>query len=487
MKKLMGFFSVFAMTIILCCQPQYVFATGDANAVADILNNQRYEGAIESIQSVTEVVDTGFTMFITFVAFFIISAAMLRNVLAGAYCAYPKFWDKVDAAHKEVQDTGWVQRIKGLTSSYQDINAGSLAKALLRILPNIKMLTDFEEESIEPKSYFIKAIPQMIFVIIIGVFIYNGYYRDTAAVVSNFGSELFKRVMLSADPISIYDRIAGASGRPEFASDSDKSDEGQLQNNIAEKCYSKIISTYSDVRGAANKSSLAQQLEAWVSTELGKCSQYASNHENWAYSFDVTMTVGKTNKAPGCTASQDGLKAICVFDSLPISNLNLDTTKEQGVDWHLNVTINFKKRAAASKVKAVNDLVFHWNGTQNKDKGTGVVTIDLPSATGDGRIKIYNQTGASKIGGVNVKLINDGKTVQFPNGLPQGKGTDGWSCSGIYYVDSTGKQHMVKKIIYGGSQDKNTLKSAEYGITAKYGEPVSTQGKSKTDNTESTK
>ena len=111
MKRITKYFGMFALAMLLFARPQVVYATSDANAVADILNNQRYEGAIESIQSVTEIVDTGFTMFITFIAFFIISAAMLRNVLAGAYCAFPKFWDKVDAAHKEVQDSGRVQRI----------------------------------------------------------------------------------------------------------------------------------------------------------------------------------------------------------------------------------------------------------------------------------------------------------------------------------------------------------------------------------------
>lgn len=476
MKRITKYFGMFALAMLLFARPQVAYATSDANAVADILNNQRYEGAIESIQSVTEIVDTGFTMFITFIAFFIISAAMLRNVLAGAYCAFPKFWDKVDAAHKEVQDTGWVQRIKGLTTSYQNINAGSFAKALLRLLPNIKMLTDFEEESIEPKSYFIKAIPQMIFVVIIGVFIYNGYYRDTAAVVSNFGSELFNRVILSADPISIYDRIAGASGRPEFASDSDKSDKGQLVNKISEKCYSKVISTYSDVKGAANKSSLAQQLEAWVNSNIDGCDTYATNHDNWAYSFDVTMTVGATNQATGIKKSTDGLKAAYVFNSLPISQLNLDTTKEQGVDWNLNVVVNFKKRAAASKTKTVNDLVFSWHSS--KTTANNKVTLKLPTTT-DGKLVVAKTAGSSKIGGKPVTCNSDYTVFTFPEGLPSGKE---WSCSGVYYKDSTGKQHMVKTIKWTNSNGTSKVSSAEYGITVNYGQPVNTQGKTKEDN-----
>ena len=474
MERIKRIFTVMTATTLSLALHTTVYASGDANAVADILNNQRYEGAIESIQAVTEIVDTGFTMFITFIAFFIISAAMLRNVLAGAYCAYPKFWDKVDAAHKEVQDTGWVTRIKGLSSSYQNINAGSFGKALLRILPNIKMLTDFEEEAIEPKSYFIKAIPQMIAVVIIGVFIYNGYYRDTAATVSNFGSELFKRVLLSADPVSIYDRITGAAGRPEFATDSDKTDEGQLINKISEKCYSKVISTYSDVKGSANKAALATALEKWVTDEIKECSEYASNHDNWAYSFDVTMTVGKSSKPAGLHTSTDGLKAACVFNSKPIDSLNLDTTKEQGVDWNLNVTINFKKRAAASKTKTVNDLVMKLSTVGTK-YGDSKYAYELPTSS-TAKLVVY-QNG-SKIGDIGVEIV-DGKLV-FDR-KPDKTTLD---CVGVSYKDSTGKQHKVTQIILQqGQSGKASAKfsSKDYGISVNYGDKIDTTGKTKKD------
>lgn len=72
-----------------------------ADAVVDILENDRFNGVVSTVNKIGRVVDTYFMSFISFVSFFIISAACLRNVLAGAYCVYPKFWDKVDEAHKE--------------------------------------------------------------------------------------------------------------------------------------------------------------------------------------------------------------------------------------------------------------------------------------------------------------------------------------------------------------------------------------------------
>lgn len=378
--------------------------TSGPNAVQDILNNQRYEGAIDSIQSITAIVDIYFTMFITFIAFFIISAAMLKNVLAGAYCAYPKFWDKVDDAKKEVADTGWVTRIKGLAQGYQNINAGSFTKALLRILPNIKMLTDFEDETVDARSYFIRAIPQMIMIVIIGVFIYNGFYRDTASVVANFGSEMFHRVILSADPVAIYDRITGASGKPEFGSQSDQTDKGQLQYKISSASYGKVLSTYNDIKGSANKTALAGQLDTWVSTQLDKCSDYSSDHDSWKYAYDVSMSVGPTTQANvgKVQVNSEKTKAVYVFDSLPISSLNLDTTKEVGVDWHLNCTVTFTKRAKVAKNATWNNLTWTVNG-----KVDGKKTVITYSSTENAEIRM-SSLGAT-IDGKKVESIEDGK------------------------------------------------------------------------------
>ena len=86
----------------------------------DILSNPKYAGAISSIRGVTDWIDSGFGMAITMIAFLIIIVAMLKNVLAAAYCAYPKFWDRVDAAHKEVESVSWSQDRKStrLNSSH---------------------------------------------------------------------------------------------------------------------------------------------------------------------------------------------------------------------------------------------------------------------------------------------------------------------------------------------------------------------------------
>ena len=139
MKKRLSLFALLAMLILTFAMPMTVFAAqveappteestnteattdssniesevteeekteqgitlGTGDAVNDILLDGRFAGAIESISFITKFVDHWFTVIITATAFFIISAAMLRNVMAGAYCSNHKFWDKVAEAHEK--------------------------------------------------------------------------------------------------------------------------------------------------------------------------------------------------------------------------------------------------------------------------------------------------------------------------------------------------------------------------------------------------
>ena len=140
---------------------EYVIQTGDA--ITDIMDGQRFQGAVRSINFITEFIDVWFIRIISATAFFIISAALLKNVCAGAYVANSKFWDKVDDAHKK-KDAISIASAKQFFAGGQGImntQVGSVRDFLLCIVPNIKAFTDFDDADIEPKAYFMKAIPQM--------------------------------------------------------------------------------------------------------------------------------------------------------------------------------------------------------------------------------------------------------------------------------------------------------------------------------------
>lgn len=100
-KRLRQLAILTVMFALMFSMTSYATAVGaGSDATIDILGGERFQGAVQWANKIGKIVDNWFMAFITFVAFFIISASCLRNVLAGAYCVFPKFWDKVDEAHK---------------------------------------------------------------------------------------------------------------------------------------------------------------------------------------------------------------------------------------------------------------------------------------------------------------------------------------------------------------------------------------------------
>lgn len=235
---------------------------GTGDAVNDILQDGRFAGAIESIAFITKFVDHWFTVIITATAFFIISAAMLRNVMAGAYCSNHKFWDKVAEAHEKA-DAVSIASIGQFISGKQFMNTtgGGFRDALLCIVPNIKAWTDFDDVDIEPKQYFMKAIPQMLACIIIGVFIYNGYYRDTAATVGDFGSEICNRVFESIDPAKVVDKVTLTTRTPDNIYKNDPTVEGQYRYAISSALYKVMVSTFNQYTDTNSKTALMRNCE----------------------------------------------------------------------------------------------------------------------------------------------------------------------------------------------------------------------------------
>ena len=354
----------------------------EPNAVQDILEGARFEGMIETIRPVTDAVDIVFSTVITFVAFFIISVALLRNVLAGAYCAFPIFWDHVHKAHEGQKDKKFFDAITGLKDSYKEVSMSSIKTLFFTILPDIKCLTDFKDDTKSPKAYFVKAIPQMIIVVIIGVFIYNGYYRDATSIIASTGAEIIERTVLSFDPMGAFDTIMNTSGRPSFATDNAVTTLDKNKNKIASEIYSQIITKYTDIKDANSKADLASEIDSAVDAILGtnnapidKLSEYFSAEDgSWSTTIRVElskdfdpnnyMNVADPDKKQfcwkiglgrednhtsgempdGCTASSSGDLDI-MFDS------TTDAAKNE--EWYIRVMARATRNVVATSTKDV--------------------------------------------------------------------------------------------------------------------------------------
>lgn len=418
---------------------QFMMAlTGNPNAVNEILNDSRYEGAIEEIQPFTQIVDKVGIIFITGTAFLIITVAIWRNVLAGAYAAFPKFWDSVHVAHDEVKDLGWIQRIKGIPGNAESYNMGSLKRMMMRVVPDIKVLTDFEDDTVEPKTYFTKAIAQMIAVVMIGVFIYNGYYRDVTVQVANFGSELFERTIIGTDPIEIFDRVLNTAGMPEFSTDNALDSKGQNQNEISKTIYTKIIGKYTDVSTAKDKAAIASSIEqavnGWMTAGsaenadgIATLGDYLSKDE-WKMSVDCTLTTAPTSLAK-CTVSSDG-NMVSFATSWDTTTFNINSTKFTDETWYATAVVVLQRTNQVNK--DVNFYNVKMQTTASWNNGVWqfkTITDDQTSY-----LRSYG-TASMTINGVTYKIKVTENGIESANGAQLPKtGTSGTvAVSGIKY------------------------------------------------------
>lgn len=419
----------------------------DPNAVQDILLNPRYEGMMSTISGVTDVVDGGFMTVITFVAFFIISVALLRNVLAGAYCAFPKFWDQVAHAHEENENTAFFEQIKGIKDSYKTASMGSIKTFVLRIVPNIKCLTDFEDDTLSPKSYFIKAIPQMIGVVIIGVFIYNGYYRDFTAVIANTGSELIERTVLSFDPVGAFDTIMNTAGKPAFATDGALTAFGKNKNKVANDIYSNIIAKYTDIKDANSKAELASQIDAAVDAMFPEDTMSWFGAENGEYDVQIRVSIVKQfeakNRCNGNTTDDVFSRAWCIGigkpDAAPASDGPTDSTFTNQITFDSTVDAINQEWCVGVAVQATRHAVKTETGGAAKANLTialnGDGSIIVPSVDGEISFSLVDDSGkpvgsatatASQVSGTSYKKL----TFTF-------KGTSDTIAAGTYKVGSS--------------------------------------------------
>ena len=255
----------FALSFMVSSTTHVYAAATTGDAVSDIMNDARFQGAISSIEWLTGQIDRWFIMVITLTAFFIIASAMLKNVSAGAYCANHKFWDRVAEAHERA-DALNLAGIKDYFTGKQFMQTtrGGLKDMILSHIPSVKAWTDFDDADIEPKAYFAKAIPQMLVCIIIGVFIYNGYYRDTASMVGSFGSEILNRVFASVDPVSFVDKLTETTKKPDNIFKNDQTLQGQDAYAISEQIYKVILSNSKGLTSEEAKEAVMRDSETWA-------------------------------------------------------------------------------------------------------------------------------------------------------------------------------------------------------------------------------
>lgn len=395
-----------------------------ADAFKDIISSERYQGNIESIEWLVKLFDNFFVQVVSIVGFFIISLAFLKNILAGAYCAFPTFFDRL-ASYKQ-----------NLSSKKGQGAGGILFWVLSLFIPDVKSLTDFADDDqglkYNIKTYLLKSMATGILTVMIGTIIYNGLYRDIIGKSADAGAHVLSSYILDKDFNKIIDDTMETGADYVFSYDT-STQQGKALNRIATEVYNKSKQYYGDVRTKENRSELGQNIENWVSTSLNSKSVDAVGGTTSVYDllaqpeFSMSFQVDVVPAQPSeLTAQQtDNGKYHRILFSQQIKAFGHKSTKiTEAYDnsfIRLVVTFNHKELRAASgyidvQIKAATISI--GNGS---NKGTYLI---LPEGTGGsstaylGDIQLSAASTSAKseaMGGNNyscvVLKVEDGKTL----------------------------------------------------------------------------
>lgn len=313
-----------------------LLAAGSPNAVNDIIDNPMFAGSLDSLSRVIQVCDSWFAFIVSFAAFFIISAAMLKNVIAGMYCSNKKLFDKVN----EVKNN-FVGDIEGKTQSLGKFRGvGTFGVFLLRMLPDPKELSEFQDDTIEPRDYFMKAIPQMVGVVMIGVVIYNGYYKDLLGKTATLGSTLIEKFIVDVDPVEGFNKLLGWSSKANLASEEDTSEAGQLIYKISKDMYHNVVTFYTDQSELNAKNSIASTIETWVNNQITSNATPYLDPTKWKASTKIIKVLNQPNLA---VVQKTGDEQVIQSWAMQIAALNLDTKYHKGEDWWLQVIVVYDR------------------------------------------------------------------------------------------------------------------------------------------------
>jgi len=353
-----------------------------SDAFRDIMSSERYQGNIESIQWLVKVFDNFFVQIVSIVGFFIISLAFLKNILAGAYCAFPTFFDRL-ASYKQ-----------NLSSKKGQGAGGVLFWVLSLFIPDVKSLTDFSDDDqglkYNIKTYMLKSMATGILTVMIGTIIYNGLYRDIIGKSADAGAHMLSSYILDKDFNKIIDDTMETGADYVFSYDT-STQQGKALNRIATEVYNKSKQYYGDVRTKENRAKLGQSIENWVTAQLSGKTINAVGGSTSVFDmlglpeFNMSFQVDVVTAQPGdLTAQQtDNGRYYRVLFSEQIKSFEHKSTRiTEAYDTsyiRLIITFNHKEVRAASGYIDVHVKAATVSIGNGSNQGTYLI---LPEGTG---------------------------------------------------------------------------------------------------------
>lgn len=424
-------------------------------------------GSLSAVAPIVHVIGIFAMWVISIGGFFMVILPIIRNVINGIYVVAAPLCDKIDEAHKTkfVTKEYWKGQVGG--GNELAATVGGITTVLLGLVPNFKALSDFESGIVDPKTWFIKAIPKMCIYVCIGVLIFYGYPSRIADKYSTAVTATIDVALNNIDPKAIIDRAEEfkAFTGGDFASSEATDTLGKNTYALSKGIYGTMKSTYSDM-SKDNLVSSSRKIEQWAEARLNEISDRAGSAK-YKMQFDamITQYQPETNKkSPWPSFAYDQDKHYYVYQTVaPMSTFGVDVPG--GVDGHyLKVNLKFVELGASNGVTSVDGVATIPVKSSTTDAQTGNFKITFvngenrntapwslsSTVTINGYTATVTTTGQNNSG--DLVTLDFGKVKLDEKTLNAGTG----SCNAIYARDTKGMQHTVTHVNFAGASHKMT-------------------------------
>lgn len=445
----------------------------------DLFNWGYIEGDIEQtvVKFATNILGTVALVLISITGFGIVIMSIMKNALAGLYCVFPSFFDKVDQAHRQGKGAQAASGKKDITAVLS-----GLGIFFLGLVPNIKAMAGFEDDAVvNPAPFFLKAIPGLVLSVFIGVLIWMGYPAKIAEKCSEMGTRAIDLILLNVDPVAWVEAIPDKFIVYSWATDGVNDPASKLTNKIAPEAIKSVVGTITDIKKEVRQD-LAYKLEAdihqWVIDTIESEAAYNYlNEDEYRYTYDVAVLAfsPELDRIQSAAATKDGKTYATKWQ---LSRYETGTTMEIEKYW-IRITVSFTRVASSGILgSSINNRLsvpkYNWvvNG------GGESLTITLPAISGYS-IREKNDTGTGRVGTnqrVNIDVVDGGDTIQLlvtkaasTENLDFSKITSIYDISNLYYkVNATGVSHAIKHLVPNGSISTPQLESVVDGSDLKW-------------------
>lgn len=359
------------------------------------------QGALSSISPVVAILSQITVVVLSIVGFGIVNFALIKNAVNALYWVAPKHWDKVDQVKRANLTMSNLTGAAGAANG--DVGAnnqvmqliGSVASLMYSVLPNIKAMSDFGVDdngkavNVDPKIYFMKALPLAVVQIFIGVFVFNGYPAQVAETFSKAGTEVFDLVLANTDPVALVKKIPTSFAFYSLSTDSAEDDVSVVVNEAAKSAIKTYLGTFNDVQ-QEKRDEVALSIEAWLLNEIsGDKSEYC-NSDKYDVSITSQMDSIEIDMSRFNDVENDGVWQFAF--RIPASSIESGTALDTSSKY---LRVNMKCTPVASKgdTSSVECGMNVPSSMLLFDSSDGAMTIDLEVEEGTGFGLVSNSSG----------------------------------------------------------------------------------------------